>query len=358
LVAEVSFTEWSAGGAMRHPTFMGLRSDKPAASVVREEPADRPGGPPGAHAARKRATRSAPGAKALAGVTLSHPDKLYFPEAGLAKRAIAQHYFELADRILPHLRQRPLSLVRCPDGWKGQCFYQKHAHASVDAAVTRMQVHESGGEAIYMGVGSAKALVALVQWGVIEFHPWASRRPRLERPDRIVFDFDPGEGARWKELVEAVQLLRTMLGELDLQGFLKTTGGKGLHVVVPIRQTLDWPQAKAFSKQVATLLAKTFPQRFTTALAKERRRGKIFIDYLRNAEGATAVAPYSVRARKNAPVATPIDWNELAQDVRYDFFNVRNIRDRVGSMTDPWAGFASTRQTVTKALAKRLDLHW
>jgi bifunctional non-homologous end joining protein LigD len=193
-----------------------------------------------------------------------------------------------------------------------------------------------------------------VQWGVIELHPWGARAPRLDRPDRLVFDFDPDPKVNWPDVVAAVKLLRTLLEELGLTGFLKTTGGKGLHVVVPIRPTIPWDQAKAFTRGVARFLATTFPDRFTDTVAKNRRGGKIFIDYLRNARGATAVAPYTVRARENAPVAMPIAWSELATDVRFDHFNVRNVRDRLRRQRrDPWADFFATRQALTANIRSR-----
>ena len=208
---------------------------------------------------------------------------------------------------------------------------------------------------MYMGAASAKALVALVQWGVLELHPWGSRRPRLDRPDRLIFDFDPDEGVAWQDLVTGVTLLRTLLGELELEGFLKTTGGKGLHIVVPIRTTLDWAQAKGFTRAVAEFMVKTFADRFTATVSKTRRKGKIFIDYLRNAEGATAIAPYSVRARSNAPVSMPIAWEELAEDVRFDHFNLRNAESRLaGQKRDPWRDYGKTKQTITKAHGKRV----
>jgi bifunctional non-homologous end joining protein LigD len=194
-----------------------------------------------------------------------------------------------------------------------------------------------------------------VQWGVIELHPWGSRKPRLGNPDRLIFDFDPDPAVPFDELVTAVGLLRTLLEEMALTGFLKTTGGKGLHVVVPIRATLPWDEAKAFTKSVADFMVRTFPDRFVATVSKEKRKGKILIDYLRNAEGATAIAPFAVRARANAPVSTPIAWDELAQDVRNGFFNVRNVPDRLARMkADPWAEFFDVRQSVTAAMRKRL----
>jgi bifunctional non-homologous end joining protein LigD len=291
----------------------------------------------------------------VAGVGLSHPDKVCFPEAGVTKRELAQYYERIAPRLLPHLEGRPLSLVRCPGGRTKPCFYQKHADPGVHNAVSRVTVPEGNGKATYLGADSAAALVGLVQWGVIELHPWGSRSPRLDRPDRLIFDLDPDDALGWNEIVAGVTLLQALLLELKLVGFLKTTGGKGLHVVLPIRPTVTWDDAKSFTRGVADFLVRTHPNRFTAALAKERRTGKIFIDYLRNAEGATAIAPYSVRARARAPVATPIDWAELAQDVRFDHFNLRTVPERLARLrTDPWAAFAGTRQSVPAALRRRL----
>jgi bifunctional non-homologous end joining protein LigD len=290
----------------------------------------------------------------VAGVALSHPEKVYFPEAAITKRDLAEYYAGVAPHLLPHVAKRPLSLVRCPDGWPRQCFYQKHADPAVNKAVARIEVPEGKGTATYLAAGSATALVGLVQWGVIELHPWGSRAPRLDRPDRLIFDFDPDANLEWKELVTAVGLLRALLEEMRLVGFLKTTGGKGLHVVLPIRPMQGWDDAKSFTKAVADFLVRTFPDRFIATMSKEKRTGKIFIDYLRNSAGATAIAPYAVRARANAPVATPIDWSELERDVRFDHFNVRNVPERLRLRRDPWAKFLETRQTITAAMRKRL----
>jgi len=291
----------------------------------------------------------------IAGVKLSHPEKLLYPEAELAKQDLARYYESIGEWILPHVTDRPLSLVRCPNGWSGECFYQKHESKSVNPAVTRIVVPEGGGKATYMAANSVSALVALTQWGVLELHPWGSRKPRLDRPDRLIFDFDPDDAVSWDELVSAVGVLRTLLSDLGLTGFLKTTGGKGLHVVLPIRATLDWDQAKGFAKAVADLMARTFPDRFLAVMSKSRRKGKIFIDYLRNASGATAIAPYSLRARANAPVATPIGWDELSKDVRFDHFNLRTVPTRLSALkSDPWADFLELRQSISKAMFKRV----
>ncbi|MFO1304463.1 MAG: DNA ligase D [Burkholderiales bacterium] len=379
LVAEIAFTEWSRDGALRHPSFQGLRPDKKATEVVRERPGDdAPSAtsapdardwkaPAGKKASANKVASHASGAskpskgkagtepRTLAGIAISHPDKLYFPEAGITKGDLAQYYVDVADRLLPHIANRPLSLVRCPDGWQGQCFYQKNADRAVNAAVARIEVPESKGKtATYMGAKSPAALAALVQWGVIEMHPWGARSPRLDRPDRLIFDFDPDPEVPWSELVTAVTLLRTLLDEVGLVSFLKTTGGKGLHVVLPVRATLSWDVAKSFTRSVAELMVRTFPDRFVATIAKSRRKGKILIDFFRNAEGATAVAPYAVRSRASAPVAMPIHWTELDADVREAHFNVGNARERLASMKDdPWADFFTVRQSITAAIRKR-----
>jgi bifunctional non-homologous end joining protein LigD len=299
-------------------------------------------------------TRKIPQAGAVSGITLSHPDKLLYPEANFTKHDLASYYEKVGSWIVPHLKGRPLSLVRCPDGWQAQCFFQKHADKNVDAAVSRVEAPEANGTATYMSADSTKAVVALLQWGVVELHPWGSRLPRLDRPDRLIFDFDPGDGTGWKDVVDAAEFLRALLGDLGLEAFAKTTGGKGLHVVFPIRPTLEWEDAKAFAKGVADRMVKQFPDRYIARLAKSERKGKIFIDYLRNAEGATAIAPYSMRARHNAPVSMPVAWNELGKDVRFDYFNVRNAPARLARPAqDPWADFFSIRQTLTKKLMQR-----
>lgn len=356
LVAEIQFTEWSEAGALRHPVFIGLREDKKAIEVTREQAVPLKESKAIEKESHREPNEGKPAAvDSVAGVKLTHPDKLLFPEAGLSKLDLAKYYEAIADWMLPYVKDRPLSLVRCPDGWSGECFYQKHAAAAVHASVQRVQVPESDGTATYMSVNSLAGLIGLVQWGVIELHPWGSRMPTPDKPDQLIFDFDPDDKVPWPQLVDAVNGLRTLLDQLGLKGFLKTTGGKGLHVIVPIRRTVAWTQAKAFSKAIADLFARTFPQFFIATLSKAKRDEKIFIDYLRNAEGATAIAPYGIRSRKNAPVATPIAWDELAQDVRFDYFNVRTVPQRLREMKqDPWEDFQATQQTLTAAMFKQL----
>ena len=312
--------------------------------------------------ARRSVGRSAARRKAdseVAGIAISSPDKLFYPEARLSKLDLARYYAAVGARMLPHLRDRPLSLLRCPDGWGKECFFQKHAQRAVHPAVARVEAPEAGGPATYLSANSVGAIVALLQWGVVELHPWGARQHALQCPDRLILDFDPGPEVPWPDLVALVGSCRELLEHFELTGFLKTTGGKGLHIVVPIRPTLDWTAARAFTKSIAETLARAAPDRIvTSAASKSARKGKIFIDYLRNTQGATAVAPYSLRARENAPVATPIEWEELASDVRFDHFNLKNVPTRLAKMKrDPWAAMARTRPFVSPAMQKSIGLH-
>ena len=382
LVAEIEFTEWSEGGALRHPSFVGLREDKRASEVVREKPAalgetrEKPAGgngtgkktagagedaapaskrKPAAVASRARKTEPAENGDTVAGVRLSHPDKLLFPEAKLSKLSLARYYEAVADWILPRIKDRPLSLVRCPDGWNKECFFQKRADRSVHPSVTRVDVPVSEGRATYFAANSLPALVALVQWGVIELHPWGSRVPDPELPDQLIFDFDPADDVSWARITQAAKDLQTLLQKLGLTGFLKTTGGKGLHVVVPIKPTLSWPQAKEFTRSIAEMFVQAFPERYVATVSKAKRKGRIFIDYLRNSEGATAIAAYGIRSRENAPVSTPIAWEELSKDVRFDYFNVKTVPERLRRLrVDPWRDFEAKRREITDAKFKQV----
>ncbi|MCC6867876.1 MAG: DNA ligase D, partial [Burkholderiales bacterium] len=359
LVGEVAFTEWTRDGTLRHPSFQGLRLDKKPREVVREraehvaddsEPAVASSPKPAK--APKRTMSSAP---MLAGVAISHPDKVLFPEIGFTKRELAEYYEVIAPLMLPHVQKRPLSLVRCPNGWSAKCFFQKHAKADVPEWIERIEVQDSAGPALYMMANDVKSLVTLAQMGVIEVHPWGSREGKLTHPDRLILDMDPDEALGWEEVKTAALLARTLLDDLGLRSFLKTTGGKGLHVVFPVAPTMDWDVARAFTEHLALVLAHTFPDRFTARLAKNRRGGKVFIDYLRNAHGATAIAPYSVRAREGAPVATPVDWSvlEADEDIRFAHFDARSA-DALLARPDPWKDLPKVRQTVTAAMRKRV----
>jgi len=365
----VTFTEWTRDGTLRHPSFEGLREDKRARDIVRERPThEAKGDETEATPAKKRAPDTAPAvvtrkspsrtskqtdpANDVEGVAISNGTKVLYPEAGITKMELARYYAAVGDLLVPQLRDRPLTLVRCPNGWDKPCFYQKHANETISEHIERIDIRDSGGVKPYMIANNVSAIVALAQMGVLELHPWGSRAPKLDYPDRLIFDFDPDEALGYDKLVDAVAVLRKLLDALELEAFLKTTGGKGLHVVIPLDPTRTWDDAKEFCRGVAEMLVRTFPDRFTAKLTKSRRTGLIFIDYLRNVEGATAVAAYSARAKANAPVSMPIDWSELERDdVRFNHFNIRNVPTlAAGRKRDPWARLPRVRQTLTDAM--------
>ncbi|MCK9295482.1 MAG: DNA ligase D [Desulfobulbaceae bacterium] len=346
LVAEVQFREWTRENVLRQASFKGLRLDKSPREIVREAPA---GGlvtakPPGQPAAPGRKDPAAE--SVIAGVRVSHPDKVLFPEQGVTKRALAQFYATIADFILPHVRHRPLTLLRCPQGRQGGCFYQKHLKESLPEALRAIPVMEKDGTTgEYLVIDDIQGLISLVQLGVLEIHPWGSSETDLEKPDILTFDLDPGPGLGWPEVIEGARLLRRRLEELGLQSFVKTSGGKGLHLVVPIQRRTGWREAKAFAGEVARDLARRRPDRFTAEMQKAKRQGRIFIDYLRNDRGATTVAAYSTRAGAGAPVSTPIRWEELSRAMTPDRFRIDNLPKRLAALKkDPWQGFFAIRQ--------------
>jgi len=360
LVAEVAFTEWTADGTLRHPSFVQLRGDKPAKDVVRERPADDEDAEridePRAKATTVPRARPAVDGNVVAGVVLSNPDKVLYPETKLTKRDLALYYAAVGERMLEHLRGRPLTLVRCPNGWDQKCFYQKNVADGVPESISRIKVAAGeDGDSTYMMAESVTAIVALLQLGALEIHPWGSHKKALGLPDRLIFDLDPDESLPWENVRQAVLVVKTLLETIGLVPFVKTTGGKGLHVVVPVTPTANWEHVKGFTKAVAELLERTFPDRFTSKLLKVSRRDRIFIDYLRNAEGSTAVAAYSLRAKADAPVSLPIGWDELAKDVRFAHFNARNVPKRLAkAKTDPWQGLAGSARPLTPALMAKV----
>ncbi|MGB7481209.1 MAG: DNA ligase D [Burkholderiaceae bacterium] len=360
LVAEVQFAAWTASGAIRHAAFVGLRGDKPAADITRETPLGAAAVGRLERTVHANTGSSAPARSAQTGSDdagferLTHPSRILFPDSGITKLDLARYYRDIAQWILPHLAGRPLTLVRCPQGQGRQCFFQRHAGATA-AGIDTVAIPGSDGEAPYMVANSAAALTELVQLGVLELHTWGAREGRLDKPDRIIFDLDPAPGLDWMRVVEAAQLMRALLQELGLASFVKTTGGKGLHVVIPLQPKKPWDQIKDFSRAVAEHLAATFPERFTASMAKSARGGKIFIDYLRNAAEATAVAAYSTRARPGAPVSTPISWDELGPELHSDSFNLRNVRARLqGLKQDPWAAYFTVRQSLSAKIQHAL----
>lgn len=353
LVAEVRFAEWTKEGILRQASFQGLRQDKPARAIGRERAQTSQDEPAPQHQTSPQ-SRKKPQRPARAGTKLSHPDRVLFPDIGLTKDGLARYYEQVADWMVPHLRGRPLTLVRCPQGYQ-DCFYQKHVNETVPKAIGRVEIEEDGGAGTYMVADSLEAVLGLVQMGVLELHTWGAIRDRLDRPDRLTFDLDPDPSVPWQQVIEAAQLMRALLGELGLTGFVKTTGGKGLHVVTPIQRAHDWEEAKAFAKAVADHMVATIPQRFTATMAKRARKGKIFIDYLRNARGATAIAAYSTRAKPGAPVSVPLEWDELSPDLTSDYFTVMNVQARLKHQRrDPWAGYDRAARRLTEQMKNRL----
>jgi len=292
----------------------------------------------------------------VAGVRITHPDRVLFDELGLTKGQLARYYEGVAEWLLPELKDRPLSLVRCPQGPGEGCFFQKNIDDRFSPAIDRVPV-ELGGGGVYAAANSAEAVVSLVQMGVIELHVWGSTTRDLMKPDRMVFDLDPDPAVPWREVMAAAHATRERLEALGLESWVKTSGGKGLHVVVPLSRRHEWDEVKAFSRAVAEAMAADAPKTFLTSASKKERAKRIFIDYLRNAEGATTVAAYSARARRGAAVSTPLHWDELEGRLKPETFHVGNIARRLsGIRPDPWKTFRRTSQNLTNAMKKELGL--
>jgi bifunctional non-homologous end joining protein LigD len=320
LVCEVAFRGWTGDGQLRHASFKTLRTDVGPEEVVRE--------------AKPKPVKARTRKQVAAVSKLTHPDRVLWPDVGLTKEGLAEYYAEIADRILPHVVDRPLSLLRCPDGL-GSCFYQKHAWAGLDERYIRLVGDEKA-----VVVGDPEGLRALVQSSVLEIHPWGARASDPDRPDRLVFDLDPGDGVAWADLVAGALDVRERMSAAGLASFVKTTGGKGLHVVVPLEPKVGWDEAKAFVKRIASEMAKDAPDSFVATVSKKARDGRIYLDYLRNQRGATAVAAFSTRARPGAPVSVPVDWDELLSLGSSARFDVASLPGRLSALGhDPWAGF-------------------
>ena len=261
--------------------------------------------------------------------TLSSPERVVYPDAKITKQDVYDYYSAIAPRLLEDLGGHLLSIVRCPDGIKGQHFFQKHLGAGFgDAVHQQMVVENDGDKAKYFYVDDLAGLLSLVQMNAIEFHPWGSRADDLEHPDRLVFDLDPDPGMTWSTVKASARELRDRLGELGLESFPRLTGGKGVHLVVPIAPRYPWPQARTFCETFAATLATQSPERYVVTMSKAKRKGRIFIDWLRNGRGATAVASWSLRARPGAPVAMPVTWEELARARKPDKYRLRQALER------------------------------
>jgi bifunctional non-homologous end joining protein LigD len=401
LVAEVEFAEWTRDGGIRHPSFAGLREDKSAREVVAEVPAeagraevdtdtgagsrgpatpsDSPGPirPPGAGGHVPAVVNS---------VTITHPDRVFWPTSGVTKSDLVGYYDMVAERMLPYVLDRPIAMLRCPAGVEDTgaevrqaegepppggasrrrsrggppgCFFHKHPAEDFPGPVGRVMITESAGPAPYLMITGPGSLTALAQMGVLEIHVWGSTWPDIERPDMLVLDLDPGPGVGWPALADGARLVRDVLRSVRLESFVKTTGGKGLHVVAPVTPNVDWAETSRFCRRVAELMAEISPERFTANMSKAERTGKIYVDYVRNNRGSTSIAPFSTRAREQATVAVPLRWSELTGRIRPDTYTVGDVAGRLRRLkSDPWEDYFPTRdaQRLEPGLAATLAI--
>ncbi|MGC1329114.1 DNA ligase D, partial [Pseudomonas sp.] len=338
LLAEVAYAQMTRDGVVRHSVFHGLRNDKPAKAIRQETPV--------------KAAKTSKASKAASRDTLrlTHPDRVIDASNGATKRDLAEYYAQIAPWIEPHLKDRPVALVRAPEGLAGELFFQKNAgHLDIPGLVS----DEAAGQSVII-INSADALLGAVQMNTLELHTWNATRDTYDKPDRFILDLDPDPALPWKSMLEATQLTLTLLDELGLTAFLKTSGGKGMHIVVPLTRRLGWDAVKDFAHAIVKHLAALLPDRLTAVSGPKNRVGRIFIDYLRNTKGATTACAYSVRAREGLPVSVPIRREELAQLKSANQWNLFNLGERLAENDDPWADYASTRQSITATLRKRL----
>jgi len=325
LVAEVEFRDWTADGRVRHAAFRGLREDKPAKEVVREGEA---------------ATADKAQGQVKPKVKLTHPDRVYWKDAGITKEGLASYYAQAWRFMAPHVVQRPLALMRCPGGTTQQCFFQKHGWKGMNGEILTVVDPQDEKENTLIAIDSLDGLIGLVQGAALEIHPWQSSLDDLERPDQMVIDLDPGDGVEWQTVLDAAREVRQRLADAGLESFVKTTGGKGLHVVAPLKPKVGWDEVKAFARGIADAMEADDQDRFIAKATKAEREGRIFVDYLRNGRNNTAIAPYSTRARKGATVAMPLGWDELAPSIESGHFTVGNAMARLNNLpADPWADF-------------------
>lgn len=320
MLVEVRFTDWTEDGVLRHASFQGIREDKPPPPVISPD------------------------------IRVSNPDKLFYPEIPLTKGQLAAWTGLMVPWLLPHVVNRPLLLLRCPNGYTGSCFFQKH-HENMPSSIQPVRV--PGYEEPYIAIRDAEGLIALVQMGALEMHPWGAQLDKLDRPDRLIFDLDPDTGLPFEAVVHAACELRDRLDDLGLRAWVRWTGGKGLHLVVPLVRRHGWNEVREFSKAVAEALVRDEPKRFVATLSKEKRKGKIFIDWLRNGLGSTAIATWCFRARTGAPVAVPLQWSELDPEMDLTPYHLPQLQPPA---RDPWAGFFDSPQFITAAMRRRVGI--
>jgi bifunctional non-homologous end joining protein LigD len=356
LVAEVAFSTWTADNLVRQASFKGLREDKPADEVVREKPTGIPNAR-SARAAAKGRTDSTPAAETRTSPALprmTHPEKVIDRESGLTKQQLVAYYAEAVSHILPHIAERPLSIVRCPSGTAAKCFFQKHVKPGLPKGISSVEIvdRKSGKPEPYIMLSDAAVIPELGQLNVLELHPWGAPASDFEHPDRIIFDLDPDASIDWKTLAETATEVRARFKKLGLESFLKSTGGKGLHVVAPIQCEHDWPTVKEFAHQFVLAMEAENPALYITKMTKAARTDRIYLDYLRNERGATAVAPYSPRSRAGVPVSVPMAWSELKADAPPRCLVAKFDEWRKRLAHDPWAEMPKTKQRLSqKAIA-------
>jgi bifunctional non-homologous end joining protein LigD len=362
LLAEVAFAEMTKDGSVRHAVFHGLRDDKPAqditeerATAVKTASAKKPAAKPSA-ASRKKA-EPAPSQVGLdeGKVRITHPDRVIDASSGTTKVQLAQYYASVAEWILPQLKDRPVALVRAPDGIAGELFFQKNAERLAIPGITTLDQKLTGQP--MMVINNAEALIGAVQMSTVELHTWNATSDNLDKPDRFVLDLDPDPALPWKRMVEATQLTLSILDELGLKAFLKTSGGKGIHLVVPLTRKLGWDEVKDFSHAIVSHMAKLLPERFSAVSGPKNRVGRIFIDYLRNGLGATTICAYAARTREGLPVSVPIFREEVETLKGGNQWNIHNVHERLAEVGDePWADLKKTRQTITAEMRRRVGM--
>ena len=348
LVCQIAYTEKTRDGRLRHPSFQGLREDKPAREVTSAQAEDG-----GTNMANSSADPE--DGVTIEGVSLTNPGRVLFPDIDLTKLDLARYYQTVAPVMLPYVVRRPISLVRCPEGYTKECFFQRHAMKGMSDTIKEIAIPGGESKKKYLYIEGESGLFGLVQIGVLEIHDWGVSLDHINTPDRIVFDLDPDEGLELATLKAAAIEVRDFLSDLGLKSFLRSTGGKGLHVVAPLRPKRGWPEVKAFSKAIADALVSARPDRYTANPLKKTREGKIFVDYLRNQRGGSAIVNYSTRAKAGAPVACPLRWDELKGLKRAAPYTVKTLPARLRALKrDPWDGFFSTRQSITAKALKAL----
>jgi bifunctional non-homologous end joining protein LigD len=349
LVVQVRFAEWTEDGRLREPVYEGLREDKPPEEVVREsaQPVER---------GDSQFVRILSGAKVHASsedtavyesVRITHASRVMFPGQGLTKRDLAEYYLKVADGLLPEIRRRPLAILRCPSGQEGECFFQKHADSSMPDFLPRAALPVPGETKPYLMAEGIRDVLGLVQAGALEIHAWGCRVEDPLRPDRITFDLDPDPALDPSVTIAVALDLKKILESMELVSFVRVTGGKGLHIVVPVEPEHDWEEGKQFARKVALRVVRVDPERRTVAMAKDQRHGKVFIDYFRNARGASAIASYSTRAREGAPVAAPLEWGEVRPGLSFQSFSMTEVVARLERAGDPWRSLGETHQRLT-----------